>query len=73
MTRTAAPTLVLVVVMAGALVLIGRWGRSHASDLVLTAIPEPVRSRKLAAVRRGGFACYVAAAALLSVGLIACI
>lgn len=46
-------------VLAGALWLIGRWGRGNAEALAGT---DAEREHRVAALRRGGLACYAAAA-----------
>jgi hypothetical protein len=56
---------VLLIVLAGALALIGRWGRRNAHSLVLASLPGAEREHRIRVLRRGGLSCHVAAAALI--------
>lgn len=61
--------LLLHLLLAAVLVLLGRWGRRHAHNLVWPGLPQGDRARRVAAVRRGGGLCYLVAAALTLVGM----
>lgn len=58
-------------VLALSLVVLGRWGRAHAAELVWPSLPERDRERRIASVRRGGGLCFVVAGGLVLVALAA--
>lgn len=58
-------------VVAGCLAALGRWGRQHAELLAPAHFEGNDRSRKIGSVRRGGLACYAAAVALAVAAVLA--
>lgn len=68
-----AATVVLLVMCATGLAAIGRWGRTNSASLAPTYLPEEDRERREAVVRRGGAACYLGAAAMALVAVLAMI
>lgn len=61
-------TLVAFGLLAGGLLLLGRWGIRNATRLAPQSLPENERQRRARVMRRGSVACWVAAGALLAVG-----
>ncbi|PXY20629.1 hypothetical protein BA062_32475 [Prauserella flavalba] len=59
---------VALLTMAGALVLLGRWGRRNANR-VPPWLSSRERERRSRTMRRGARACYVVAAVLTVAGL----
>ncbi|HWU20583.1 MAG TPA: hypothetical protein VN088_03595 [Nocardioides sp.] len=58
-------------VVAGCLIGLGRWGRQRAEVLVAAHADVLERTRKIGSVRRGGLACYAAAATLAVAAVLA--
>lgn len=67
--RVAAMGVMLLI--AGALAALGRWGRTAADSLTPDFVPLEVRARRVAAVRRGGIACYVGATVMAIAAVLA--
>jgi hypothetical protein len=61
----------VLVVCAGALALLGAWGRARTGDLVPRHLTGEDRERRSATVRRGGTACYAGAAVMAVVAVLA--
>jgi len=70
MAARAATAIVLVLCAAG-LAALGRWGRTGGSSLAPSYLTSEDRERREAVVRRGGLACYIGAAAMAVVAVLA--
>lgn len=57
MTGEQQAAAVLQVLLGGGLVLLGRWGRSHASDLPSPLLDREERALRAASYRRGAAVC----------------
>ena len=66
-----AATMILLLVLAGLLAALGRWGLSNGAALVPAHLHEEERDRRATVVRRGGAACYVGAVAMAAVAILA--
>ncbi|MDN5747983.1 MAG: hypothetical protein L0H64_05640 [Pseudonocardia sp.] len=58
------------VLLGGAAVLVGVWGRRYAASLLPPTLPAEDRRRRAVVYRRGALACQVAGVLLISVGVL---
>lgn len=68
---TRAATMAALLLCAAALAALGHWGRAHGESLAPAYLEEDDRARRAAVVRRGGLACYLGAAAMAAVAVLA--
>ena len=64
-------TVAALLLCAAVLAVLGHWGRAHGASLAPAYLAEDDRERRAAVVRRGGLACYLGAAAMAAVAVLA--